>query len=1505
MATGTTALRDLGRLADVDPSTLEQGAILWDRFHVTGKPRALGETVVVAVKDLEKSLGAPVARGFELHLLPAPAGPDADARLVRAFRVESRFQPRAVAIGRTPAWIVLACQVTVEQAASSPALASAVGQRKLWALAYEHASLLTQLHAARVHGVRFDRQRICVEDDLFFFLDSFTHLLGETTEGPASAQADIDALCELVREFGDEAMTAALVDPPATALELRERLQALAQAGGANTDPALPADPPFIGRAVALVELRRGLDQAQIAQPTAIIIKGPRGVGKSRLMAEFVDARAHSDDAIVLTGAWQEHSADSRGGLLNALEQLPQALARLNADERDDVRRRINRATRHLGAIVTRSAPSLGEVLRNVEELPRLELGEDFSRHTAVIADLLRSIGTSKRPLVLVLDNLETIDGSSAIVLKILAQRRPAHHTLLVMGLRSKSGGFTPDFEFEPVDLNPLSEPEIGQLLAQTLTGGIVEADALSHTLWSMSKGLPLAAWNNLRAWIDQGQLARNTEDGVWRARRSLRDRRDGGVEIEDVFGVRLAAAESGVRELALRIAVMGAEVDIETIRELETDDLETSLADLIKRGILAQTGPGAQDAQGVRFPHDTIRELVLDSFTEAERRAAHAAVAVLVAARNAPVAQIAYHRDLALDPSGDTNPESFDRLSRLHVDAGRERLAVYDLERARWHLERALEHSRDAEQRSQAAEGLADICLLSDDLDTAVSLYTAIIATSDGPRAVQTGAKAVSFLFSKAANIEARQLGNMALEVVAEPTPASPLGKLAAMLGAMLRSWFGPPKPTKMSVEVREALCRLYPFMAIMSLVDDVAGMPMYIARGHWIAKGLDSGPASMVHSVEAAMWASLGRYQRGNELFGLAFEIAVKAKDHWAQGWAKHMWGHVSLLPSDRYEEGQDMLDDAIAAFRETGDVSISILSITFKGLYGRDREPAEMVLGWFDEATATARRNGKFVATATLEALKLHVLARQGRTDLQPRLIALSAQLDTADMTGVERLMARVHLAYAALEHKSRKIATAQVSAAKAILGELPGVPEYCSEIHFVTVWIMLEWPPTSVQDQKYLRQAIRKSRAAAKQSPRLRVHGELLEVRLALQAGNNEHARTIAAKIVADFETHENLYIARQAHVALSRLQTGENVLAAAEHDRVARNLGRRLGLQDQVLLSDFTEIEEEDSLLAIDTGSRNKLEDSGYEIPAAGMLTSAVGSKPRRRRSTAPTLASQTDVLEAWDLGSTASPHTILGQLIAPVRDAVSGSISDESLEIRCIDPTLSVPIASADLEVVLINLVLACHDAVGPDAPITAVIAVDAEAAELSVGNKSHAGFADAAGPTPGSHLMIRVSAPSPVSRMPVLGAFSTCERLVQSFGGQLNANADRKQVALRARLPLGQKPASQAESARRVVVVHPDTEVRASIATALDELGANYSVFDPDQFNSTKLEQNAVLLADGTSIEPVTVLEPLLNLHIVELVKHGAEPASYEYATLRVPCSPSDLEDALGSYVL
>lgn len=1477
MATRNTEPQDLGRLEEIDVSRL--GAVLWRRFGVIETLDTLASELILAVEDLDRRMGDPPRHRLELHLLGTFENPQGFGRLRRALSIVSPVLPRIYAFGETRSKLVVICEPVGGVVGGAE-----LERTKLLKLAIELVELMIKFHAAGVRGIEFSRSQLRFEEGRCMLYGA-THLLGASR----SSEADFESLRSLLSELGSDAHVPSNSAVPTTPQEFLQQLRALNP-----SEFVLPTDPPFVGREDVLRSLEGGLAQAQIAKPTMMVVQGVRGVGKSRLLSQFVHTHVHTNDALVLTGLWHDGSADTRGAILGALEHLSRVLPTLDPDERDDIRMRINQATKRLGAILVRSAPTLGTVLRHAEELPQLELASDFSRHTAVIADVLKSIGTRKRPLVLVLDNLENIDANSSAILDIIGQSRPAHHTLVVMGMRQDVRGtaLPLSIETERLKLAALSIDEVHHLLTQWLPGTIEEGLAIAKVLHRISDGLPLAIGANVRAWLDTGRLTRSGDE-TWQGHRLLREEFDGSeFDVRKLFRERILNSDEAVRDLALRIAVFGVEISIEDIRglyvDIDTDvDISTTLAQLLDRGLLTSNDDGA-----IRFPHDAIRESVLESSNDAERRDAHRRVAALLTKRGAPIAQIVFHRDLGFDIDNET-PEGFDKLSRLHVEAGRDRLDVYDLERARWHLERALEHSHDPEQRGLAAEGLADVCLLQDDLETAVSLYTALIATANPVTAIRIGAKAVQFLFSKSASADARQLGLMALEMAHEPTPLSPIGKLSVLLRSLFHIWLGPPKTIETTM--REALCGLYPYMMFVALIDDPVGAMAYAARSSWIAMGLRTGSAAIVFSLQGALLAVLGRVSASDRVFANAIDIASHSNDAWAEGNVFQNWG-VTLLSLDRYAEGQDRLDDAIAAFRETGDVSISLLSMMSKGIYGRDREHAETILGWLNEALTTARRNGKRIGVAPIRALKLHVLARRGQTDLQEQLDELAQVIETEEMPGLERLTSRIHLVYACLECSSWSLGLTQVRRALEHFREMGGgVPEVCQEVHLVAALFLLAFPGATRADRKLLRRSARKFRSATKRLPRLWVLGDLLDLKLALAEKKTAKAQGSATKIVNNFEIHENLHAARQAHRVLARLHKGDNVLAASEHERIARNLGRRLGLADHVLLSDFSEMGEEFEILTFGDETAVRLDESQQDVPAAAFLRA--GSEQRRVGPPQPSLQpagqDEMDVLEAWALADVGLPQSTIGAIVSSVETAISGAVEAGMLTIVCPNPKLEVPFAASDLEILLVNMLLTCRDSVGANAIIGARLEEISPAESASSRQPSAA--------PEGRYLLVDVTARGEAEQVPVIAAFSTCESLAKALGGQLGASTGRGRVNLQAQIPIQANSGSGARvtHVRVAVIVQADATIRQAIGEKLDELGVIWYEMNVDEeLDMSSLEQADVIFADRDAINHFDAIMPFLGARLVEVARRGTESVGREYPVLRVPLDMSELRE-------
>lgn len=1472
--TARAAPIDLGRLAAIEDSKLEPGFVLWERFCVTDLPRQTGISLIVAVTDLERDPKRTLGdeRQLELHRLPAPS-PSERPRWLRGLNARSRVQARVRAYASLEDGSVA---VLADPAAGTlildgdPRASFRLEGRPLLVFAYELATLLSALHQLGAHGVSFALDRLRVSDG-HYHVDGFTHLQVQD-EG-----RDLEALVELIQTAGGDAATPLLTPPPTSAMDLQRRLQ-----NSAGDIEDFPTEPPFVGRANELSKLNEGFNQAQIAKQTVVVVRGPRGVGKSRLLREFVAQRVKANDALVLTGARDSRSADTRGGLLGALDQLPRVMSRLNEDERDDIRLRINHASRGVGAIVARSAPSLGAVLRRVEALPPLELGEDFTRHTAVIAELVRALGTRKRPLVLVLDNLEAANSSALAVLKILSEVSPAHHSLIVLGVRMDEDIHEPPgLDAQDLELAPLQIDDVIDLLAQILPGDVENLESLAEALLSGTDGTPLGIWACLQTWLDRGQLTHSINSGVWRFRGVVDGASEREPDIQSLFGPRLAAASAALREFSLHVAVLGAEIGQDELRDLCERlklDVDALSAELIGLGLLIRA------RNGLRFPHSSIREFVLEFFSESERRATHDRIAKMLTEQQAPVAQIAYHRDLAFDPTA-TDPALADRLSRLHVEAGRERLTVYDLERARWHLERALDHSRDSGQRRVAAEGLADICLLLKDIDTAVSLYTAIIATSDDLQSLQVAGKVAQYLFFQSAFTEGRQLGVMAFEQVGEPAATGRLEQIALFVSSVVRSWFGPPKLDRAT---RDALLRLHFFLAQMCFIDEPLGVLAHVARARLLAKELETPTASMCISLEAFMWGAVGRYAHANKLFAHAVDITTtKSKDIWSEGYARHNWA-LNLFASNRYENAQDMSDDAIGALREAGDVSATAITIMFKAHYGRDRETAERVLRWCDEAISTSLRNGKTLCLISLECVKLHIFARQGRSGLKKHLTQATELIEQED-TAIERLIGRIHLAFAAFECSEWELGAIQVRKAIAEFAEGPGVPEFCQDFFLVAPLILMELPDRTQVDRKLLRSTLRKFRGFAKRSPRLRHYQDFLDLKLAIKARDNKKVRRTAARIVADVGVHENLYMAHHAHRSLSVLLKGDAVLEAAEHERMARVYGRRLGLGDFVL-SALVEVQNELRELGVEAGSR--LLDSQISLPGAGML-SPIDTAEMRPALSGPT-TEETDVLEAWALTRTHSATTSLGAVLDPVRGATSGSIQEHQLELVCPEPEATVAIEPGELQILIINMLLACQDSLDPNATYSVTL----RRQEVELG--SNVGRVERT--DPGHYLSIRVTGMGITVQSSLLASFSTCDNLARGLGGQLNASTDKTSVSLLAMIPTGAADTVAARPAGLppCLIIHPDTGVRERLGAALEQLGAPWRAFDPHEFTPANINRARIILADGESLDELVVLGPLLDAELIELVHEGAEPMFHDQPRLRLPVVASELNALL-----
>ncbi|MEU5957817.1 AAA family ATPase [Streptomyces sp. NPDC047525] len=178
--------------------------------------------------------------------------------------------------------------------------------------------------------------------------------------------------------------------------------------------------PVFVGRSAELTALGEGLSRANAGEPGALVVGGEAGVGKTRLIREFL-GRATTDGAVVALGGCVEIGAD-------ALPYHPVSTA-------------LRSLRRRLGAELDAAvAGQEGELARLLPELGEMDPGRSETDGRARLFELTVRLFerlAADRTLVLVLEDLHWADRSTRELLSYLLRALTDCRLLIVATYRA------------------------------------------------------------------------------------------------------------------------------------------------------------------------------------------------------------------------------------------------------------------------------------------------------------------------------------------------------------------------------------------------------------------------------------------------------------------------------------------------------------------------------------------------------------------------------------------------------------------------------------------------------------------------------------------------------------------------------------------------------------------------------------------------------------------------------------------------------------------------------------------------------------------------------------------------------------------------------------------------------------------------------------------------------------------------------------------------------------
>src|SRR4030095_10409876 len=297
-------------------------------------------------------------------------------------------------------------------------------------------------------------------------------------------------------------------------------------------------------------------------------------------------------------------------------------------------------------AVVSAGAP-IGDVVPFVATLMRIPLSAKHTERVHGIQGealeklILRSLreliaaSASRRPLVLVFEDLHWADQSSVSLLEVLLSLTTASAVAIILVLRPNSpapGGRIIQVarerygdRYHEVSLRPLDDQQCDALLRNLL-----KSDDLRHPTRTLkvsaAEGNPFFIEEIVRSLIDQGAV--EFSDGHLHVTEKLRDF-ESPATIQEVIMARLDRLPRSARSLLQAASVIGRNFSLRLIRDITNSSVvDDELAQLLDAQLIIErhataSGSAAAD-RTFQFTHALVQETIYGAILQATRRDMH-----------------------------------------------------------------------------------------------------------------------------------------------------------------------------------------------------------------------------------------------------------------------------------------------------------------------------------------------------------------------------------------------------------------------------------------------------------------------------------------------------------------------------------------------------------------------------------------------------------------------------------------------------------------------------------------------------------------------------------------------------------------------------------------------------------------------------------------------------------------------------------------------------------------
>ncbi len=378
---------------------------------------------------------------------------------------------------------------------------------------------------------------------------------------------------------------------------------------------------PFVGRQAEIAMLSAALGRAGLGRGQAVLVVADAGVGKSRLVHEFL-REVPSGSFGVLRAAASAHALGSPFQVAAVL--LRSWIGAEASDSGATVERRLRQAVALNAGVAALDGPALRALLDlPVEDAEWAAL--DPARRRERIIEALRVLllrEAAAHPLILVIEDLHWVDDPSRVALDTLAASIGGARLLLLATTR-------PDYRPAWIGRSYATELSLATLpgeeaetLLRALVGGGEDLAMLRRQIVAQAEGTPLFLEEISRALLEAGLVVR--DPGHSRAAPGVTI----PASVQAVVASRVDRLPPSQRSLLQVASVIGREVSFDLLRQVAgvlEDRLRADLAGLTSAEFLYEIVLPA--AIEYVFKHALTQAVAYDGMLRRHRRELHARV--------------------------------------------------------------------------------------------------------------------------------------------------------------------------------------------------------------------------------------------------------------------------------------------------------------------------------------------------------------------------------------------------------------------------------------------------------------------------------------------------------------------------------------------------------------------------------------------------------------------------------------------------------------------------------------------------------------------------------------------------------------------------------------------------------------------------------------------------------------------------------------------------------------